>query len=370
MTMNLKLNLNRNHAILILISIMAIFLIYTKYSKEAFKDNYSFEKINLKGPRGFQGDDGPSGNKGAPGVIGPACKNIISQLETRGFLNMGGTYKEDGETLNSQLTLKGQVVNKGANSNFYKLKITDYDDSYPIMVGNNENDYNFYLHKDTTNNKFTMALKGELKLTGNLTFSNNQYVDRRLNTQNIFYNLAPKGIIAAFYSNNDKLIPTLWTICNGQTIEGFKTPDLRGKFIMGGEASGVYENNDDAFDGEHKFKDGKMKLTNKHMPVHNHDLDKANKHTHKVNVKEGGDHSHKLTMGGSPYSGKMAGSYARQSTGSDGGSFYTGREGKHNHEMSMDDSGEHKHKVHKTGKGEAIDIMPPYFTMVFIIKYK
>jgi hypothetical protein len=44
--------------------------------------------------------------------------------------------------------------------------------------------------------------------------------------------------------------------------------------------------------------------------------------------------------------------------------------GTHSHNVQMSESGKHTHIVSKTGANKKIDIMPPYYTMVFIIKYK
>lgn len=45
----------------------------------------------------------------------------------------------------------------------------------------------------------------------------------------------PQGIIV-MWSGYNANIPTGWALCNGQTVDGVKTPDLRGRFIYGAEA--------------------------------------------------------------------------------------------------------------------------------------
>jgi len=221
--------MNRNHAILLFISMLAVISIYMKFRTESFQVNYPLTDIVIKGVAGERGVQGPPGPKGPSGVDGPPCKNIISNLETRGYLNLGGTSSAADGQIDSQLVLKGRVANTGRP--FYKLKITDYSDTktFPIMVGNNKDDADFYLEK--VGNQCNMVLRGDLKITGTIVTGFNS-----INTEGIFYNLAPKGIIAAFQNHND--IPPLWAVCDGTTIEGFTTPDLRGKFIMGGGALG------------------------------------------------------------------------------------------------------------------------------------
>jgi hypothetical protein len=208
---------------------LAVILIYMKFRTESFEVNYPLRDTVIKGVAGERGVQGPPGPKGQRGVDGPRCKNIISNLETRGYLNLGGTSSTADGPIDSQLVLKGRVADTGRP--FYKLKITDYstNNTFPIMVGNNKEDATFYLEREGTN--CNMVLRGDLKITGSIKTNPNS-----INTEGIFYNLAPKGIIAAFQNIND--IPHLWAVCDGTTIEGFTTPDLRGKFIMGGGALG------------------------------------------------------------------------------------------------------------------------------------
>lgn len=45
----------------------------------------------------------------------------------------------------------------------------------------------------------------------------------------------PQGVIV-MWSGYNANIPTGWALCNGQTVNGVKTPDLRGRFIYGAES--------------------------------------------------------------------------------------------------------------------------------------
>ena len=59
--------------------------------------------------------------------------------------------------------------------------------------------------------------KGGLTIPGNLTVTGS-------------FNLLPRGSIIAY---NGTTAPSGWAICNGQKIDGYQTPDLRGRFIYG-----------------------------------------------------------------------------------------------------------------------------------------
>jgi hypothetical protein len=358
--------MNRNQAILLFISMLAVILIYMKFRTELFQVNFPLKDTILKGVTGEQGPVGPQGNQGPQGAAGPQCKNIISNLETRGYLNLGGTSSAADDTIDSQLVLKGQASNNGRN--FYKLKITDYSDTktYPIMVGNNPQDADFYLEKD--NDKFKMVLKGDLKINGSLTIKNDNNLDRFINTGSLFYNLAPKGIIAAFHT--DTTIPALWAMCDGSTIEGFTTPDLRGKFIMGGNAPGETRHNDASFDGETKFKTGEIKLTKDNMPQHDHTMSDVGPHGHNISSNSAGAHGHDLIIGGSNNTGDTPGNFVRRGGQASGRSFNTNSAGGHQHNITAADAGGHKHVIDSVGKNEKINIMPSYLALIYIIKYK
>lgn len=85
------------------------------------------------------------------------------------------------------------------------------------------------------------------------------------------------GMIMDWYGNS-AAAPKGWAICDGRTQNGIKTPDLRGRFIIGGGTSGTYigstrTNNDAA-----PVKSGgvaTIKIQKANLPPHDHT------HTHK-----------------------------------------------------------------------------------------
>jgi len=74
--------------------------------------------------------------------------------------------------------------------------------------------------------------------------------------------LIASGTITMWYSNNkDEPIPKGWVLCNGQTINGIQTPDLRDKFVVG--AGYTYSVKQEG--GENK-----VTLSLSKIPSHNH----------------------------------------------------------------------------------------------------
>ena len=56
-------------------------------------------------------------------------------------------------------------------------------------------------------------------------------------TTEFVHNILPKGVIL-MWSGSIATVPTGWALCNGDTISGVVTPDLRNKFIVGANADG------------------------------------------------------------------------------------------------------------------------------------
>ena len=364
------MNKNINLLVLLIVTIIIVFVVMYALpkNKEGFQSKFDFNEVYLKGSQGPQGETGSVGPHGPPGADGPACRNIISYLEDRGHLSLGETNPSEELDVPHQLELKGNVISKSVN--FSKLKITDYDECYPIMIGNNENDADFYIKKGTSDCK--MFIKGNLEIGGNITFKDTKNNNISIDASKLFYSLAPIGIIACFYRASS--IPESWAICDGQSIEGFQTPDLSGKFIKG--TTNMDDNgttNDDAF-GDHKTKEGKITLKNENMPIHNHTIHEDGEHLHTITSNESGFHNHSLEVkGGSVASDTVTDNYVLSATQGTQTNIQTQNEDNtHRHTVTVSSSGGHTHTLDEHGliSPQPIDIMPPYYTLVYIIKYK
>ena len=88
----------------------------------------------------------------------------------------------------------------------------------------------------------------------------------------------PQGVIVMWSGYNEN-IPTGWALCNGQTVNGVKTPDLRGKFIYAAEMNRAGElgegvNEEGWHTGEPSVSTYRTSLTitDKDLPQHIHPL--------------------------------------------------------------------------------------------------
>jgi microcystin-dependent protein len=151
-----------------------------------------------------------------------------------------------------------------------------------------------------------------------------------------------RGII--MWSGQIAEIPDGWALCNGSQ----STPDLRGRFVMGaGGSRGV------GITGGAET----IILTEAQLPAHNHVVS--------GNTSSGGAHTH-------PFRGfhadfKHAGSAGEGSTKNDDDGSFTDTE-------AVLSAGEHVHSINltskSTGGGQAIDKLPPFYVLAYIMRIR
>lgn len=131
---------------------------------------------------------------------------------------------------------------------------------------------------------------------------------------------------------------TSWHICNGETVNGHATPDLRDRFVVG--AGGSYAAGS---------KGG--------AATHTHGYSAVPSHTHTMG--SGGAHTHRLYAGGQTSSDKSGYRYGQispqawQSTG-------------------VESAGAHTHTINATGvaspETDSGSSLPPYVALVWVMK--
>ena len=110
-----------------------------------------------------------------------------------------------------------------------------------------------------------LTVAGETQFNGGVAFGQNVTISGNVSVKNtgslVGYGTIPVGGIIMWSGSN---VPDGWALCNGQTSNGHKTPDLRGRFIVGSNSgTSGYNVND---------KGGKdaQTLTEEQMPSHRH----------------------------------------------------------------------------------------------------
>jgi len=175
---------------------------------------------------------------------------------------------------------------------------------------------------------------------------------------------------------NGTSVPNGWALCNGQTVNGKATPDLRGRFIVGsypgksgfntGNSGGTVTNAGEtstAGSHTHTGNTGGCKLTSSDLPSHSHGMS----HTHKIPAKKGVKYS--STSDDSNPGGSGKGSRRTMDETRDynfsteaASTSYTGYTGKSNSSINA-----HKHTISADGSHTH---SAPYYVLAFIMRVK
>lgn len=146
--------------------------------------------------------------------------------------------------------------------------------------------------------------------------------------------VVPLGVILMW---NGTTIPTGWTLCDG--LNG--TPNLADRFIYGKGTKSIGTSGGSTT----------VTLTEANLPAH----------THTATAAKAGEHSHEIPGYKANFS--HAGNATESCLDDDGN-------GKMNPLPDTSDDGEHTHTVTigSTGSGTAVDNMPPYYVLAFIMR--
>ena len=287
-----------------------------------------------------------------------------------------------------QLLLSGKHkigANGQKNHTTYKLKIEGYNNDgsvvYPILCRDENKNIDFYVKNRAPNTPSELYMNGNIKVNdlfvsnkchlNELTCKNNGLFLKDVNVngniicnnRNLEHHLVPKGTIIAFYKNTG--IPYGWVICDGRTISGFgKTPDLRGRFIL--HESSNFKINTKGGSANHK-------LTVDELPSHNHYIHlKSVSHSHSGNTNDSGSHSHAIPDYKNRF--KHSGSYTEGTIHNAGKGIHlphrvTFPNGIHKHSFKTNTNTQsHNHAMRNTGGNKFHNNMPPYFSLIYIIK--
>ena len=161
--------------------------------------------------------------------------------------------------------------------------------------------------------------------SSSITVSGNASVGGKLTVDGTVsgYGTAPIGCIILWSGAVNK-IPEGWALCNGQTVEGQKTPNLSGRFVVGYDAG----------DGDYNAV-GKT----------------GGEKTHKLTVSEMPSHSHSITMWG----GDIADDWKQQNN------LYL-THNKYNFNNGRDTS--------SAGGDQPHENRPPYYTLCYIMRVR
>lgn len=146
------------------------------------------------------------------------------------------------------------------------------------------------------------------------------------------------------WSGTTSDVPSGWTLCDGNDVDGQSVPDLRDRFVVG--AGGKYT------DGETGGEDS-VSLTESEMPSHRHGAGNYETSTD-------GSHSHNVNELG--VSGTTDGAVSYDDSVVDSGNLNpsTSSDGDHSHSISGSSS--------YTGGDQSHENRPSYYSVAFIMK--
>jgi hypothetical protein len=173
----------------------------------------------------------------------------------------------------------------------------------------------------------------------------------------------PKGSIV-MWSGSVRSIPRGWKMCDGRN----GTPDLRGRFILGANPTSGWQRPNTRGGSSTK------RLSISEMPKHNHGgkTNTSGNHRHSGYTNYGGNHNHSWSA-----SRQRAGTDDHNNTSelskgdrshSDVIRKTTNTTGNHRHSFTTNYGGNHNHTVGYNGSGRDFSIMPPFYTLFFIMK--
>jgi len=145
--------------------------------------------------------------------------------------------------------------------------------------------------------------------------------------------------------------PTGWALCTGGTVNGYKTPNLKGRFVVGYDNSVADYNNPGNLStkGTGSSDAGGEKevvLTKNQMP----------RHDHGGATLVAGNHSHFTLLGVEGDDSGNGGSYSEYTLGPVKLPIFTNASGAHAHTISPD------------GGTSAHENRPPYYTLAYIMR--
>lgn len=173
------------------------------------------------------------------------------------------------------------------------------------------------------------------------------YVDNRL----------PRGIISMWHGRGDQ-IPPGWALCDGRTVDGIQTPDLRGRFIVGYSGDSEQYNQSGKTGGSEV-----VSLSTEAMPAHSHN----------VKVNPAGSHQHWIEGTDANGLAKRKRRIPGETTvdmGYGGGRNADPNKMHWRGSVNTDNKGQHTHisSITKSGGGKAHENRPPYYVLAFIMK--
>ena len=198
-----------------------------------------------------------------------------------------------------------------------------------------------------------LQVEGEIKSTGDITVSESGQFNG--------YGTIPLGGIIIWAGSN---VPDGWALCNGQTVNGYQTPNLEGRFVVG---KTVFDDIGDLSEGGTTPSDAggqtNVHLQKENLPRHKHG-------TGTLTVTGNGNHTHIYAYDYSRTDGDEPGNedivLSKQGATNNQSETITYNGGSHTHGLS----GQTEDGSSDQLQGEPFDNRPPYYVIAYIMRVK
>jgi len=159
-----------------------------------------------------------------------------------------------------------------------------------------------------------------------------------------------KGII--MWSGSISSIPTHWSLCNGQTVNGHVTPDLRNRFVVGAWSDGANDAWPNLAPGDTGGSADAITVS----------------HTHTTNST--GSHGHGVSDPGHRHSINYTNSHSNDGNPEESGTGYSGTHNTNTSTtgISINSGGSHSHSVNSSGSSGTHKNLPPYYALAYIMR--
>ena len=177
--------------------------------------------------------------------------------------------------------------------------------------------------------------------------------------------VVPIGGIIIWYGS-EASIPSGWSICNGSTVGGYATPDLRNRFVLGAGtgdgaqtpgSTGGYE---DAIVVSHDHTSSSTGTAHTHSGSTN--STGAHNHAFKASNRAGDEAGWSNTSKG--FIGDLDGAVFTQAA--DTNKIYDNSN--HSHTVTINSGGSHTHTINSEGVSGTDRNMPPYYCLCYIMR--
>ena len=211
-----------------------------------------------------------------------------------------------------------------------KILMTPYS-SWAADVTNASGDFNVTGKATIKDAEVTggLVVSGKTTLAGSVDFSQGATISGNLSVKNTGslsgYGTIPVGGIIMWSGSS---VPDGWALCNGQTANGIRTPNLVDRFILGTDS-----------DIGRTGGNSSVTLSVNNLPAHNH-----------------------------MYAGDDQVSFINGS-GYDAGANVVSRPGHYDATSTTSGNGT-VYRTSNTGNGQSFSVMPPYYKLAFIMRVK